>query len=582
MKKLLSIVLVLCLALGRGVSAEAAEDIVAEDIQGNSVVVASYEELQNAIANSEDGDTIEIADTIIIDGQTVKANCQITLARHESFDSGTMLLLLDNSGIDGFDIVDTFGSGCSVTLSTVNQSAAVKNCTFTGGSKKENAFIDVGCSNAEIQNCVFRESIWYFVNCRSNSNCIFHNCSFSGSANGAISVVGGKIELNDSIITDNYSFTSGAIYSSAGDVTINECILSDNKVHGSEVGADIYSTQGSTLSIADSSEEGAGYYDRVSGCKIATPLLGYNEDILLVYLDDDVAKELFTPAPDDDSNTPDGDGGDEDIPNEEPNIPGDDENEDGQIPDVVPPTEDGESGQQPEEPIPPTTDTDNDGDTSDNDQSDTERPEKPVEDDSNNGNDYTPSRPHKPVHRPSEPDTDIQPEEENPAPELACGDAIIDTSRSVVLAGYGDGQLHEEDPLTRAQLATIVYRLLTDESISYYEKGQPLFVDVSADVWYYQAVTTIGHAGIVSGVGGGRYDPDGLVTWAQAITVLSRFVEQQEYKLQNIAYNGWANPFIETAVALGWISDSSDFAPDSIINRGELVSLYNRVLETYR
>lgn len=45
MKKLLSIVQVLCLALGMGVSAEAAEDIVAEDIQGNSVVVASYEEL---------------------------------------------------------------------------------------------------------------------------------------------------------------------------------------------------------------------------------------------------------------------------------------------------------------------------------------------------------------------------------------------------------------------------------------------------------------------------------------------------------------------------------------------------------
>lgn len=582
MKKLLSIVLLLCLTLGMGVSAEAAEDIATEDIQGKSVVVSTYEELQNAIANSEDGDTIEIADTIIIEGQTVKANCQITLARHESFDSGTMLLLLDNSEIDGFDIVDTFGSGCSVTLSTVNQNAAVKNCTFTGGSKKENAFIDAGGSNAEITNCVFRDSIWYFVNCRSNSNCIFYNCSFSGSVNGAISVIGGKIELNDSIITDNYSFTSGAIYSSAGNVTINECVLSDNKVHGSEVGADIYSTQGSTLSIADSPEEGAGYYDRVSGCKIATPLLGYNEDILLVYLDDDVAKELFAPAPDDDSNTPGSDGDDEDIPNEEPSTPEDDKNEDEQIPDVVPPTEDGESSQEPEEPIPPTTDTDNDGDKSDNDQSDTERPEKPVEDDSNDGNDYTPSRPHKPVQRPSEPDTDIQQPEDPPAPALVCGDAVIDTSRSVVLAGYGDGKLHEGDFLTRAQLATIIYRLLDDESMTRYGAGQPLFDDVSAGAWYYQAVTTIGHAGIVSGVGGGRYDPDGLVTWAQAITVLSRFVEQQEYKLQNITYNGWAEPYIETAVVLGWISDSSDFAPDSIINRGELVALYNQVLETYR
>ena len=248
----------------------------------------------------------------------------------------------------------------------------------------------------------------------------------------------------------------------------------------------------------------------------------------------------------------------------------------------MPPTEGGESSQQPEDHTPP-TDNDNDGETSDSDQGGAEQPEKPVEDDSNNGDDYTPSRPHKPVQHPSEPDKGIQqPEEEPPAPALVCGDAVIDTSRSVVLAGYGDGQLHEEDPLTRAQLATIVYRLLTDESISYYEKGQPLFVDVSADVWYYQAVTTIGHAGIVSGVGGGQYDPDGLVTWAQAITVLSRFVEQQECELKHIIYTGWARPFIETAVSLGWIEDNHEFVPDALIKRGELVSLFNSVLGLYR
>lgn len=248
----------------------------------------------------------------------------------------------------------------------------------------------------------------------------------------------------------------------------------------------------------------------------------------------------------------------------------------------MPPTEGGESSQQPEDHTPP-TDNDNDGETSDSDQGGAEQPEKPVEDDSNNGDDYTPSRPHKPVQHPSEPDKGIQqPEEEPPAPALVCGDAVIDTSRSVVLAGYGDGQLHEEDPLTRAQLATIVYRLLTDESISYYEKGQPLFVDVSADVWYYQAVTTIGHAGIVSGVGGGRYDPDGLVTWTQAITVLSRFVEQQECELKHITYTGWARQAVETAVALGWIEDSTEFVPDAPISRGELVSLFNSVLESYR
>ena len=152
----------------------------------------------------------------------------------------------------------------------------------------------------------------------------------------------------------------------------------------------------------------------------------------------------------------------------------------------------------------------------------------------------------------------------------------------MVLAGYGDGLLHEEDPLTRAQLATIVYRLLTVESISSYREGHPLFDDVSAGAWYYQAVTTIGHAGIVSGVGGGRYDPDGLVTWAQATTVLSRFVAQQECELKHITYTGWAKQAVETAVALGWIEDSTEFVPDAPISRGELVSLFNSVLELYR
>ena len=105
---------------------------------------------------------------------------------------------------------------------------------------------------------------------------------------------------------------------------------------------------------------------------------------------------------------------------------------------------------------------------------------------------------------------------------------------------------------------------------------------MSADAWYYQAVNTIGHAGIVSGVGDGMYNPEGLVTWGQAITVISRFVESQECPLQHIAYDGWATPYIATAVSLGWIEDNEDFRPDEIISRGELVSLYNRVLELYR
>ena len=151
-----------------------------------------------------------------------------------------------------------------------------------------------------------------------------------------------------------------------------------------------------------------------------------------------------------------------------------------------------------------------------------------------------------------------------------------------MLLGYGDGLLHEGDSLTRAQLATIIYRLLDDESIAQYSNEGLAFSDVATDAWYAPYVNVIQAAGIVNGVGGGRYDPNGKVTWAQIVTILTRFVEPQEYALQNIQYEGWAQRAIETAVANGWIKDSAEFDPNTVIGRGALVQLVNGILEQYR
>lgn len=90
------------------------------------------------------------------------------------------------------------------------------------------------------------------------------------------------------------------------------------------------------------------------------------------------------------------------------------------------------------------------------------------------------------------------------------------------------------------------------------------------------------HAGIMCGTGNGNYDPDAPLTWAHIITVMSRFVEQQDYQLQNIQYDGWAIDAVETAVALGWIADHAAFNPDAPISRGELAYFVNFVLGLYR
>lgn len=196
----------------------------------------------------------------------------------------------------------------------------------------------------------------------------------------------------------------------------------------------------------------------------------------------------------------------------------------------------------------------------------------PTPDDSDNDDD-TP-----PVSRPSRPSRPAA-SKPKPTPALVCGNAVIDLSRSVVLQGYGDGLLHLEDSLTRAQMATILYRLLDEKSIAEYEAA---FTDVPADMWCSRYVSTIAKAGIVAGVGNGCFYPNDKLTWAQILTVLSRFTEPKACALQHIQYDGWAVEAVQTAVALGWIEDSADFAPNAIISRGDFMQLVNGVLTLYR
>lgn len=242
----------------------------------------------------------------------------------------------------------------------------------------------------------------------------------------------------------------------------------------------------------------------------------------------------------------------------------------------------------PEQPVEPPQDDTLDAPTT------PQQPQNPANGNNGNNDNYTPPTDYYPVYRPLWPVVTVKPTEDSkpqtqpdntPAPtkpQLVCNGAVIDTSRTVVLLGYEDGLLHEDDPLTRAQLATIIYRLLDDESIAKYSNAELAFVDVAADAWYAPYVQTINGAGIVQGVGGGRYDPNGIVSWSQIVTILTRFVEPQEYTLQHIQYQGWAEQAIQTAVANGWIADRADFIPDAIISRGQLEQLINSVLVLYR
>lgn len=236
------------------------------------------------------------------------------------------------------------------------------------------------------------------------------------------------------------------------------------------------------------------------------------------------------------------------------------------------PTNPEEPGDMPQNPAPEDTP----------EESGPQTPQEPSGGHDTDDGDFTPPTYHKPTTKPTAPIEAIPEETTKPKTSMACGTAVIDCSRSAKLQGYGDGQLHEDAPLSRAQMAVIVYRLLDDESMAVLSAPSSSFTDVDADAWYAPSVLALADAGVVGGTGNGYFAPDSPTTWAQLLTVLGRFVEQQECALQHIRYDGWARPAIETAVALGWIEDSAEIVPDDVITRGAAVDLINMVLKQYR
>ena len=583
MKKAILIVL---MALMLVIPAYAAEGDPATDqsIQQEQepVVVATLEELQTAIDVAEDGDTIILSKKIILDNVSLICKKDITIKGIA--DSDCFFSISGECELSGLKL---FSDCSNLTFALIESGSnkvcnvKINGCQFirNGNNDVFNStfLINIFSGNVEFKNCEFLNEESTTLSISSAATVNIENCFFTGThtlfAGGAINN-SGHLTINNTKIVDNSSGLGGAIYND-GSLTISNSIIRRN-IGKNEFdvveGNDIYSR--GVLTITDEQSADEGFYEETTGEKLALPLMDYTGIAKLTYLTVEQAAEYFAPKPGDTGNS-------EDTPPEQP--PQDGNKDD---PTDTPP-------QPPQEPTePPQDDTpDKPADTT----PDTPQPPQKPSDGDNSGDDnYIPPVDYRPSQRPTWPVVTVKPTEDNkpqdqpennPAPakpQLACNGAVIDTSRTVVLLGYGDGLLHENDPLTRAQLATIIYRILDDDSIAKFSNAQVAFTDVAADAWYAPYVRVIQASRIANGVGGGKYDPNGKVTWTQILAILSRFVEQKEYTLQHIQYSGWAQGAIETAVALGWIEDNANFIPDAVIGRGELAQLINDVLALYR
>ena len=149
--------------------------------------------------------------------------------------------------------------------------------------------------------------------------------------------------------------------------------------------------------------------------------------------------------------------------------------------------------------------------------------------------------------------------------------------------GYPDGTIQTDNKITRQEVASIFYRLLTSEARRQYRAKTSSFPDVPATLWSSEAIATIEKANIVTGRDNRRFDPHANITRAEFATIAVRFESLSETATHNFSdvSGHWAERYIASAVERGWIYGYPDgtFMPNKDISRVEAMALINRVLE---
>lgn len=151
--------------------------------------------------------------------------------------------------------------------------------------------------------------------------------------------------------------------------------------------------------------------------------------------------------------------------------------------------------------------------------------------------------------------------------------------------GYPDGTVRPNGSITRAEVSTILFRLLSDKTRDEYFTTVSSFTDVKAGAWYNNSIATLEKAGvIVDTAKGGAFRPNEAITRAELAAMLAQFSDAKPVKgvkFSDVSAEHWAYEAIAIAAKMGWIEGYPDgtFRPDATITRAEMMTLVNRALE---
>lgn len=172
-----------------------------------------------------------------------------------------------------------------------------------------------------------------------------------------------------------------------------------------------------------------------------------------------------------------------------------------------------------------------------------------------------------------------------PIPEPDNSPVGLNTEDHVAyIIGYEDGTVRPGANITRAEVATIFFRLLTDETRESYWSQSSGFTDVASGAWYNNAVSTLTRAGILDGYEDGSFRPNASITRAEFTKIAVSFFKHaggaSANPFNDVSDSAWYAEFVKAAAELGLIDGYEDgtFRPNAPITRAEACTIVNRTL----
>ncbi|MDE6998418.1 MAG: aldo/keto reductase [Oscillospiraceae bacterium] len=163
-------------------------------------------------------------------------------------------------------------------------------------------------------------------------------------------------------------------------------------------------------------------------------------------------------------------------------------------------------------------------------------------------------------------------------------DAIAYCQQHGIMSGASATTFEPEGTLTRAMLAAVLYRMSGSPTVS----APPAFADTAAGAWYSDAVSWAAGNSVISGYGGGTFGVNEPTTREQAVTILWRYAGNPESGTaldvsDAVSVSAWAQAAVRWADANGILEGMTEnrrFEPKTNIKRGEIASMLYHYLSS--